>query len=166
MKEIIQNIRSIFKNPKYLISYIVLVLLLAGAWYQFTDFALMRGNYGMTHYWYDWILSWINILAFPLFIVAWIYRSYTLGCNSSSGEKAGFLGGIIGILISGSICCGSSILLAFGTSALTRFISGNPYLPFKGLEIKTLGAIILLVALYFLMKNLLVCKVTLKKPSK
>lgn len=138
MKTIFSNILLIFKNPKYIFGYFLLVFLLAWAWYSFTDFPLMRGNYGMTHYWYDGVISWVNILTFPMFIVAWIYRSYTLGSYSNTSEKAGFFGGIIGILISGSICCGSSILLALGTSALTNFISNNPYLPFRGLELKTL----------------------------
>ncbi len=72
------NLSLIFKNPKYSITYIILVLLLAYIWYTFTDFPLMYGNYGKFHYYYDGFISWINILLFPLFIVAWIYRSYTL----------------------------------------------------------------------------------------
>lgn len=165
MKQIFANISLIFKNPKYIIGYILGVIFFGFLWYKFTDFNLMRGNYGIAHYYYDGIISWINILAFPFFITVWIYRSYTLGSQSATGEKAGFLGGIIGIIISGSICCGSSILLAFGTSALTRFISGNPFLPFKGLELKTLGVIILLYALYSLLTKLLVCERKITKKS-
>lgn len=168
MKTIFTNISLIFKNPRYIFGYFFLVILLTYLWYSFTDFPLMKGNYGMTHYWYDGIISWINILTFPLFIVAWIYRSYTLGSYSNAGEKAGFLGGMLGIIISGSACCGTSILLALGTSALSNIISNNPYLPFRGLELKTLGAIILIWALCSLLKNLLICKKknSTKKSSK
>lgn len=166
MKVIFSNLKLIFKNPKYIVAYFLLVFLLAWAWYNFTDFALMRGNYGMTHYWYDGVISWINILAFPLFIVAWIYRSYTFGSCQSKWEKNGFFGGILSILISGSICCGSSILTTFGVSVFAQFISDNPLLPFKGLELKTLGVIILLYALHSLLNNLLVCKTKIKKSSK
>lgn len=164
MKEIFQNIQKIFKNPKYSISYIILVIILAFLWYSFTDLTLIRGNNGEFYFWSDTIISWINILGFPLFILAWIYRSYTLGSTSQKSEKLGFLGGVIGILISGSLCCGSSLFLVFGASALTNIFS--KYLPYGGLELKIFGAIILLCALFSLLKNLLVCKVKIKKSSK
>lgn len=138
MKQIFSNISLIFKNQKYTVGYTIGVIILGFLWYQFTDFDLIKGNYGMSHYYYDGLISWINILAFPLFITAWIYRSYTLGSHSEAGEKAGFLGGIIGIIISGSLCCGSSLLLAVGASAITNFISKSSLLPFNGLELKTL----------------------------
>lgn len=74
----IQNILHIFRHPKYLIAYIVLGGIFGFLWWNFTDLALMRGNNGETYYIIDMMISITNILIFPLFIVAWFYRSYTL----------------------------------------------------------------------------------------
>lgn len=45
MKTILQSIKIIFANPKYIIGFLILVAIFAGIWYLFTDFNLMKGNY-------------------------------------------------------------------------------------------------------------------------
>lgn len=167
MKQIFSNIALIFKNPKYSIAYILMVIIIGILWIKNTSFGLIYGNYGPARYYYDIFLSVVNILAFPLFILAWIYRSHTLGSYAEKKESIWFFGWILGILISGSLCCGSSVLLTFGASALTGMISASPFLPFHGMEIKTLGVIILLYSLYSLLSKLLVCeRKNIKTPSK
>lgn len=155
MKPCIQNVRQIFRNRYYLISYILLVILFWMLWYYFTDFDLLRGNYGENRLYIDSILSWINIIFFPLFLVAWFYRARTLG-EFSKKDWAGFIGGIIGILISGTLCCGSSVLLIIGWSALTTLVSR--YLPWHWFELKVISVIVMLIALWHLLSHLLVCK--------
>ena len=71
-----------------------------------------------------------------------------------------FLGGIIGVLISGSVCCGSSLLIPLGASVFANTLA--KYFPYGGLELKILGIIILLFGLYQLLKNLTTCQA--KKP--
>lgn len=150
----------IFKNPKYILAYFVMVGILAWLWYHFTDLEALYGNYGALQFWIDTATSWVNILGFPMFIVAWLYRAYTLG-SVGREENAGFAGGILGILISGTMCCGSSVFLAIGASAVSNFFS--KFFPYGGLELKIFGVVILMISLVFLLKNLLVCKVKPKK---
>lgn len=160
---IFQNLKNIFSRPLYTCLFIFLIILFGLLWYFFTDFALMKGNYTSTRYYSDIVISWINIIIFSLFIVAWIFRAWSFG-NTGKSENLGFLGGIVAILISGSLCCGTSLLLVFGGTTIIAFIS--EFLPFRGMEIKILSVIILFISLFVLLKNLLVCKTNIKKSQK
>ncbi|MBB1554543.1 hypothetical protein HG442_004010 [Candidatus Gracilibacteria bacterium] len=150
------NLKLIFSQRKYILGYILLVMIFSALWWYFTDIKLMFGNSGTLHASIDTVVSVVNIFAFSLFIVAWIFRSTMFGKLSHKGDSAGFLGGILGVLISGTLCCGSSLLIPLGASVFTTTLAR--YLPYDGLELKTLGVLILLFGLYRLLKNLTVCQ--------
>jgi hypothetical protein len=154
------NLKLIFSQKKYIFGYIALVLFFGALWWYFTDIKLMFGNYGAVQASIDTAASIINIFLFSLFIIAWIFRSIMFGKLSHKGDSTGFLGGIIGVLISGSICCGSSLLIPLGASVFANTLA--KYFPYGGLELKILGIIILLFGLYQLLKNLTTCQA--KKP--
>lgn len=118
------NLKKIFSNPKYIIAYLILVLIFGFLWWKFTNFSLMLGNYSITRFVIDTIISWLNILLFPLFIVAWIYRSYNFGCYQKS-DSFGFIGGFVSAVISGSLCCGTSLLIPLGATIFVDFFSKN-----------------------------------------
>lgn len=118
------NLKKIFSNPKYLIAYLILVSIFIFLWWQFTNFSLMLGNYSTTRFVIDTVISWLNILFFPLFIVAWIYRSYNFGCYQKS-DSFGFIGGFVSAVISGSLCCGTSLLIPLGATIFVDFFSKN-----------------------------------------
>ena len=99
------NLKLIFSQKKYIFGYIALVLFFGALWWYFTDIKLMFGNYGAVQASIDTAASIINIFLFSLFIIAWIFRSIMFGKLSHKGDSTGFLGGLIGVLISGSICC-------------------------------------------------------------
>ncbi len=152
-----KNIKLLFSDPRILLGYVVMVGILAALWIVFTDYNIMFGNYGTWHTSLDIALSWIVILGFPLFILAWIYRSMTFGVKTKKKESAGFLGGIIAVIISGSSCCGATLAMYFGFTPLMMM------LPYSGLELKLVAVIGLLYALYTLLSKLTTCSVQLKK---
>lgn len=158
------NFKKIFKNPKYLISYLLMVFVLAFIWYKYTSFESMYWGYGKFRFYLDLLISWINILGFPLFILAWIYRSYNLGLYSNKWDSFGFLWGFISIVISGSLCCGSSLLIPLGASIFVDFFSKN--FPYWWLELKILWVLILIYWIFNLFKNLTVCKMKKNKNPK
>lgn len=103
----------VLSSPLRLTIYLMAVILSGWIWWNFTDIEIIFGNYG---YWYgviDVSLSIITILVFPLFIIAWIYRSYVLGGGGQKRERIGFFSGIIGVIISGSSCCGLTLATYF-----------------------------------------------------
>jgi hypothetical protein len=63
------------------------------------------------------------------------------------------IGGLIGTIISGASCCGATLAVYFGLLPLLTA------LPYSGLEIKILGTLGLLYALYDVLKNLEICEV-------
>lgn len=115
----------------------------------------------------DAIFSWINIIGFSLFIVAWVYRTRLLAgyADKKRGGIMGFFAGFLSILISGSMCCGAGLLVtvgaSFGANVFSEFV--GKYFPFDGQELKLLGIIILLWSLYHLLSNIGACKCTIKK---
>ena len=114
----------------------------------------MIGNYGKLHTYTDVALSMVMIFGFPLFLVAFWYRSMLFGKKSVSTKTGtGIVGGIIGTLISGASCCGATLATYVGLLPLMTL------LPYDGLEIKILGTLGLLYALYDVVKNLEVCQV-------
>ena len=117
------NLKLIFSQKKYIFGYIALVLFFGALWWYFTDIKLMFGNYGAVQASIDTAASIINIFLFSLFIIAWIFRSIMFGKLSHKGDSTGFLGGIIGVLISGSICCGSSLLIPLGASVFANTLA-------------------------------------------
>lgn len=79
IKDIYSNLKMVFVKPRHIVLFVILLAIFASLWYYFTDFELLRGNYGDVHFYVDLFTSWMNIIGFALFIVVWIYRSYTLG---------------------------------------------------------------------------------------
>jgi hypothetical protein len=65
----------------------------------------------------------------------------------------GTIGGIIGTILSGCSCCGLTLASYFGLLPLMNL------LPYDGLEIKILGTLGLLWAIWDTYKNLEVCQV-------
>lgn len=114
----------------------------------------MVGNYGKLHAYLDVSLSIIMILGFPLFLMGFYHKSMLFGKGSLDKKSGtGIVGGIIGTLISGASCCGATLATYVGLLPLMTL------LPYDGLEIKILGTLGLLYALYDILKNLEVCQV-------
>lgn len=148
------NLKKIFSSKMRIFAYIILVLILLSLWWYFTDITIMFGNYGNIHTSLDICLSLVMIFGFPIFIIGMYHKSILFGTKSLDKKSGtGLAGGILGTLISGASCCGATLATYVGLIPLMTL------LPYDGLELKLIGALGLLYALYDIMKNLETCKV-------
>lgn len=115
----------------------------------------MLGNYGKGHTYFDIGLSMIMVIWFPLFLIGILYKGMLFGARENLDGKTGIgaISGIAGTILSGCSCCGLTLASYFGLLPLMGF------LPYSGLEIKTLGALGLLYAIWATYANLEVCRV-------
>ncbi len=118
----------------------------------------MVGNYGKLHTYTDVALSMVMIFWFPLFIMGLYHKGNLFGKHENLHKKSLLwtISGTIGTILSGCSCCGLTLASYFGLLPLMNL------LPYDGLEIKILGTLGLLYALYDIMKNLEVCQVKKK----
>ena len=154
-----QNLQKLFASHQRKVIYLVLVALAAFVWWVYTDIAIMFGNYGPLHTYFDISLSAIMILGFPLFLLALFYRGLKFGKEENLNGKTGvgMVGGIIGTIISGCSCCGLTLAAYFGFLPLMNF------LPYDGLEIKVLATLGLLYALWSIVSELDTCAMKKRK---
>jgi hypothetical protein len=152
------NLQKLFWTKMRIFAYTILILIAWSTWWYFTDIAIMLWNYGKIHTYIDIGLSIMMVFGFPLFILALSYKIMLFGNKENLHRKSiiGTIGGIIGTILSGSSCCGLTLASYFGLLPLMGF------LPYSWLEIKILGAIGLMYALYDIMKNLEVCRMKKK----
>lgn len=73
------NLRLLFSSPYRTLAYLVLVVLGAVVWWQYTNIRIMFGNYGNVHTSLDIAFSVMIILGFPLFLIALYYKSLKFG---------------------------------------------------------------------------------------
>ena len=84
------NIRTLFRSHKRRLAYVVSVTIAFLIWWQFTDIAIMLGNYGKIHTYTDIFLSSIMILGFPLFLLALFYKGSKFGTKANIDAKNSF----------------------------------------------------------------------------
>ena len=152
------SLKTLFSTWWRILIYIVLVGGLLILWWSTTDMAIMFGNYGYVHTSLDIALSLVMILFFPLFLIALIYKSYKFWKRANINWKTstGIVWGIIGTIISGASCCGATL------AATLWLIPIMSLLPYDGLEIKIIGTLGLLYALYDILTHLETCKIRKK----
>ena len=151
------HLSKLFSSKSGIFAYIVLILLAWGVWWYFTDVAVMFGNYGVAYTSFDIALSLVMVLGFPLFLVAFWYKSSLFWRDTLDTKSGtGMLGWILGTIISGASCCGLTLASYFGLLPLMNL------LPYNGIEIKIVATLGLLYALYDILKNLEACKMKKK----
>ncbi len=150
-----KNLKHLFSSINRLSIYLILVLLLALIWWHATDIKIMFGNYGNIHTYTDILLSVVMIITFPMFIIALIYRSwkYWKRADIDWNSINWIIWWILWTIISWASCCGATLAASFWLLPLMSF------LPYSGLEIKVLGALWLLYALWEILINLETCKI-------
>ncbi len=151
----LKNLKHLFDSPKRLVVCIILQILLLLIWWYTTDIKIMLGNYGTVHTYSDIILSVIMIITFPIFIIALIYRSwkYWKRADIDWNSINWIIWWVVWTIISWASCCGATLAASFWLLPLMSL------LPYSGLEIKILGAIGLLYALWEILVNLETCKI-------
>lgn len=142
------------KNPKLFTSYVFLAIFLYTIGEYFTDREVMLGNYGKFHTYFDYTLSILVALLFPLFLIGIAHRGYLFGKKELLSKKWGFgiSSGLIWVILSWASCCGPTLAVYFGLIPLMT------WLPYDGIEIKLISIIVLLWANYDLYTNLETCR--------
>ena len=83
-----KNIKFLFSSLYRSIAYLLLVGGLGILWWYTTDIRIMFGNYGNIHTYTDLVFTGIIMLVFPLFIIAFIYRSWKYGKRTDIDRKS------------------------------------------------------------------------------
>jgi membrane protease YdiL (CAAX protease family) len=150
----LKNLFHLFSKTIRIIIYLVLVTLLTGIWWYFTDIRIMFGNYGNVHTYTDIGLSTIIILLFPILIISIFYKALKYWKRTDIEWKTitWVVSGVLWTIISGASCCGSTLALSFGLLPLMSF------LPYDWLELKILGLIGLIYWLINTLKHLETCQ--------
>lgn len=151
----LKNLKQLFSSIKRVSICIILVITLFFLWWYTTDINIMFGNYWLIHTYTDIILSLFIIIVFPIFITALLYKSWKYWKRADINWKSinWIIGWITGTVISGASCCWATLAASFGLLPLISF------LPYSWLEIKVLGALWLVYALWDTLIHLETCKV-------
>ncbi len=99
----------------------------------------------------DWKLENDIQWTVPQWMEKWKISQLKEKVSFSKTNILGTLGGTIGTIVSWSSCCGLTLASYFGLLPLMNI------LPYSGLEIKIIGTLGLLYALYDILKNLETC---------
>lgn len=148
------NFLKPFKKPILFTLYLVLLVSGYFLWRTFTDTGIMFWNYGNIYTYTDISFSAMIIILFPLFVIGVIYKWLLFWRKETLDMKTAIGTGwwLIGTIISGASCCGSTLALSFGLLPLMNI------LPYNGIELKVLGLLWLLWAIVHLYKNLETCQ--------
>ncbi len=155
-------LKQIYKSKKYFyitfISAIVLFivfykLMLAKIANHSLKIFIMMSGYNYTYF---TLLSFVVIsVLFGIYLSVFIYRFKLIKLmrekKGTSISFIGYLGLIAGVFGAGCPTCGSVIFALVGAPLALM------YLPFRGLELRLLSIVILLISIYLLTKSLYKC---------
>ena len=164
VKESINVIRQIYKNKRYIYLSLITAIISFIVFYKLTlvtiannslkVFIMMSGY----NYTYFTLLSFVIIsVLFGIYLSVFIYRFKLIKLmKEKKGTSIGFIGylGLIaGVFGAGCPTCGSVVFALVGAPLALM------YLPFRGLELRLLSIVILLVSIYLLTRSLYKCDV-------
>jgi len=161
----IKIIKIVLKKQKYLYSSLFAGFLMFALSYYLTIVNIIHKNLlsfaDMNGYWFTIFTIFFSLvisILFGIYISLLIFKNDIKKKARNIKDKAsGFGGATFGILASGCPSCGAPLL------GLLGFPLGLFMLPFRGLEIKLLGIVLLFISLYLITKNIkesLFCETT------
>lgn len=156
----IDNLLKVIKDPVSLLRWSTVVLLMSLLQYRQFDFQLVVGNLWLLFAWTEVVLYILVTLLFALFVMAQTYKIRYFGREQKKKSTGGFLGWVIGIITVGCPACSITIASFIWLSWLIAI------LPFEWLELKVLAVVLLLWANYTILRDLIICKRTIKAPQK
>ena len=166
-KEVFGILRQIYKNKRYIYLSLITAIISFIVFYKLTlvtiannslkVFIMMSGY----NYTYFTLLSFVIIsVLFGIYLSVFIYRFKLIKLmKEKKGTSIGFIGylGLIaGVFGAGCPTCGSVVFALVGAPLALM------YLPFRGLELRVLSILILLVSIYFLTRSLYKCDISKK----
>ena len=151
-----RNYFILFASTAILLFLILYILTLATTTNQsLSIFIMMNGlDYAILTFFLLFIIS----LLFGIYISLFVYK---IRRNMKGRKVIGIFGGssglIAGIFGAGCPMCGSVIFALFG-APLALF-----FMPFKGLELRVLSILLLIISIYIISKSIYSCEITIIK---
>lgn len=154
-----RNILKVLKNPNSFIIWFFALIAAFVLWFLYSDIDYVAANYDSHIFAYiDMGLSWVMILLLPLMVAGIFYRSFYFGLAWATDRPSEFLGILawgLSAVISGTACCGVSLISVLGLTSVLSFLDMFPY---HGVELKAVGILLLIYSFIDLYRNLEVCK--------
>ncbi len=164
ISETLNTLKQIYKNRKYFYLTLIVAVVLFIIFYKLTlatiadnslNIFIMMSGYNYTYF---TLLSFVIIsVLFGVYLSVFIYRFKLIKIiKEKKGTSIGFIGylGLIaGVFGAGCPTCGSVVFALVGAPLALM------YFPLRGLELRLLSIVILLVSIYLLTKSLIKCGV-------
>lgn len=147
---IFENIKIIYTNKKYLITFILVSLVAFITFYYLTFYYTtpnaLQSMEGSFYFYFTFISNFIISVLFgmnvSILLQKFRMKAKVLKESSLSGSSV-----LAGAFASGCPVCGSLLLPLIGIS------SGLAAFPFRGLELKALALALMLISTYFVLKS-------------
>lgn len=147
-----ENLKIVFQNKKNFFYLFLLFFIFFSLFFLLSDYEIVKGNYGETHFQILIITQFLISLLFSFFIILSINKYLYFKGPSSIENTTSIIGIFFGSLVTGCTSCSITLASFIG---LAGFISA---LPQGGLELNYLSIILLSYSNYSLLKNFSVCK--------
>jgi hypothetical protein len=145
----------ILKRKKYLFAALLTFAIMAAASYYLTVSNVFHKNIFIYAQMNGYLFAIISIflglvisVLFGFYIALLVFRKDIAVKSFSKDKLASFAGTSANIIASGCPSCGVPLL------GLIGFPLGLSYLPFKGIELKIISAVFLLVSISYISKNI------------
>ncbi len=162
IKEVFGVLRQVYKNRKYFYMTLIVAVVSFIVFYKLTlatisnnslKIFIMMSGYNYTYF---TLLSFVIIsVLFGIYLSIFVYRFKLIKLmREKKGISIGFIGylGLVaGVFGAGCPTCGSVIFALIGAPLALM------YFPFRGLELRLLSIVILLISIYILTRSLYKC---------
>lgn len=137
MKQNFQFIATVLRKRKYFFTGLLSSLAFLSLFVYFTNFQLMIGNLGYLHTAIYSVSSGIVVLFFGVYMGLFAYRWQERKVLSAQTFGIGAIGTGASVLVNGCAACSITLASYLGLASVLSF------LPFYGLELTVLGAVLL-----------------------
>lgn len=159
LKSLYDNFIEVFSKMSYLSLALIIFILMSLLFYQFTEVDLIKGNMGLTYYYVNTFLQGFISVLFALFVPLSIYKFKLFNQFSVKENSTSLVGAFLGTVVTGCAACSITLASYLGLAGAISL------LPWYGLELKLISIPLLVYSVFFLLRDLKVCKVKPKKKA-
>ncbi|MBS8121557.1 hypothetical protein [Candidatus Vampirococcus lugosii] len=156
-KLVLGNLIKVIKSPFPMFLGIIAGITIYFVINHFMDYMHILGNQGLLYANIEYYGNYVIAVLFGLIFASSSYKIFYFGSFNAKENSSSILGSFLSLISIGCPACGITIASYIGLSGLILS------LPYSGIELKILGILIMLISLFFTLKNLEVCKMKKKK---